>query len=192
MTEPPGQLLRRGGRGRQADGALLTWSIAEGGRGRRWRATTIVDGILHQALVLETDGARRPQRLEVASNAGLLTLHPDHDERELHGNVVTPDGIRHLRFEWSARHELVAAGMSLVAVAGAWRLGGEVGVGEGSERPAVVVGADLACVPGEVRFERLDGRAWRVRAGGFESVVTCEPDGRPGLDDADEWPLEED
>lgn len=190
MTDPSGGPLRRGGRGQQPDGALLTWSIAEGARGRRWRATTTVDGILHQALVLETNDTRRATKLEIASNAGLLTLHPEPDERELHGNVVTPGGVRHLRFGWSPRHEILVAGVALVAVAAVWRLGEGVGVGEGDERPAVVVDLDLTCRPAVVRFERVDETTWLLGALALRLEVRCDRDGVPGLDDAGEWPLE--
>jgi hypothetical protein len=190
VTDRSGAPLRRGGRGQQPDGALLTWSIAEGARGRRWRATTTVDGILHQALVLETNDGRRATKLEIASNAGLLTLHPEPDERELHGNVVTAGGVRHLRFEWSPRHELLVAGVALVPVATIWRLGGGVGVGEGIDRPAVVVDLDLTCRPAVARLERVDETTWNVHAGALRLEVRCDPDGVPGLEDAGEWPLE--
>ncbi len=89
--------VRRGGRGTLPDGAQLTWSLAEGGRGRRWRASRVRDGRLEGTILLEIDAAGRPARLELGTSDGLLTLHPDRGERELHGNVVTPDGIRHLR-----------------------------------------------------------------------------------------------
>ena len=88
-----GMPVRRGGRGTLPDGAQLTWSLAEGGRGRRWRASRVRDGRLEGTLLLEIDGADRPTRLELGTADGLLTLHPDRDERELHGNVVTPDGL---------------------------------------------------------------------------------------------------
>jgi hypothetical protein len=190
VSDPSGGPLRRGGRGRQVDGALLTWSIAEGARGRRWRGTTTVDGILHQACVLETDGEGRPGRLEIASNAGLLTLHPGPDDRELHGNVVTPRGIRHLRFAWSPAHELLVEGLTLASVAIAWRLSGEVPVGEGIERHAVLVASTLECREDVARFERLALAAWRIRAGALTMDARAEPNGVPGLDDAADWPLE--
>lgn len=190
MTDPSRDPLRRGGRGRQVDGALLTWSIAEGARGRRWRGTTTIDGILHQALVLETDGAGRPRRLEIASNAGLLTLHPEPDERELQGNVVTPGGIRHLRFAWSPAHEVLVEGVALVAAAIGWRLGREIPVGEGTERGVVLVAPTLDCREGVARFERLAPSAWRIRAGALTTDARADANGVPRLDDAEDWPLE--
>jgi hypothetical protein len=165
--------VRRGGRGTLPDGALLTWSLAEGGRGRRWRATRTVDGRLDATLLLEVDAADRPARLEVSSARGLLTLHPSRDQRELHGNVVTPDGIRHLRFEWSPDHELVVEGFPLVlmpAIRGQRMTAG---------RPVVIVGPDLQPRTGTVDLHRLGGE-FAIDANGAPA----------GLGDAEEWPLE--
>ena len=69
-----GRVARAGGRGarprvtrvpatagsaRLADGARLDWSVADGRRGRRWRAVATVDGHVTHALLLEVglDGA---------------------------------------------------------------------------------------------------------------------------------------
>jgi hypothetical protein len=169
MPEP----VRRGGRGRLPGGALLTWSLAEGGRGRRWRATRIVDGRLEAALLLEVDGADRLARLELSGAAGLLTIHPSADRREVHGNVVTPDGVRHLRFTWSPDHELVVEGFP-VALMPALRARRESG-----DHPAVIVGADLRPHAGTVDLGRLGGE------------FAIDADGAPaGLRDAEDWPLE--
>jgi hypothetical protein len=165
--------VRRGGRGTLPDGALLTWSLAEGGRGRRWRATRTVDGRLDATLLLEVDGAARTARLELSSAEGLLTLHPSVDRRELHGNVVAPDGIRHLRFDWSPDHELVVEGFP-VALMPALRARREPG-----DRPALIVGADLRARSGSVDLDRL-GREFAIDADG----------GPAGLADAHDWPLE--
>jgi hypothetical protein len=165
--------VRRGGRGTLSDGARLTWSLAEGGRGRRWRASRVLGGRLEGTLLLEIDGTGRPARLELGTADGLLTLHPDGGERELHGNVVTPSGIRHLRFDWSPAHELVVDGFPVVLMA-ALRRGRDPG-----ERPAVIVDGRLECGPGTIRLDRL-GREFDIDA-----------DGAPaGLDDAEAWPLE--
>jgi hypothetical protein len=165
--------VRRGGRGTLPDGALLTWSLAEGGRGRRWRATRTVDGHHEASLLLEVDAAGRPTRLELSSAAGLLTLHPSANRRELHGNVVTPVGIRHLRFDWSPDHELVVEGFP-VALMPAIR-GQRMPAG----RLAVIVGADLQPRSGTVDLDRLGGE------------FAIDADGAPaGLRDAEDWPLE--
>ena len=165
--------VRRGGRGTLPDGAQLTWSLAEGGRGRRWRASRVRDGRLEGTLLLEIDGADRPTRLELGTADGLLTLHPDRSERELHGNVVTSDGIRHLRFGWSPAHELAVDGFPVVLMA-AVRRGRAPG-----DRPAVIVHGRLECGAGTIRLE------------GLGAEFDIDADGAPaGLDDADNWPLE--
>ena len=184
-------LVRRGGRGTLPDGAQLTWSLAEGGRGRRWRATRVRDGRLEGTILLETDATGRAARLEVGTADGLLTLHPDRGERELHGNVVTPDGIRHLRLDWSPAHELIVDGFPVVLLAAVRRLEAVIPVGETAERPAVIVDRGLRCLVTTIRLVRLDERRWRVEGEGSAVGVAIDADGTPaGLDDAEEWPLE--
>ena len=85
MADP----VRRGGRGTLPDGARLTWSLAEGGRGRRWRASRVRDGRLEGTLLLEIDGAGRPARLEL----GTVRRAPD-----------APPGPRRARAARQRRH----------------------------------------------------------------------------------------
>ena len=59
----------------------------------------------------------RPGRLEIATPAGLLTLHPEADGLSAHGNVVGPDGVRPLAYEWSPRHWFESRQGPLVAAA---------------------------------------------------------------------------
>jgi hypothetical protein len=173
------------------DGARLTWSLAEGGRGRRWRASRVRDGRLEGTILLEIDAAGRAARLELGTADGLLTLHPDRGEGELHGNVVTPDGIRHLRFDWSQAHELVVDGFPVALLAAARRLAAVIAVGETAERPAVIVDSGLRCHAATIRLVRLDERRWRAEGEGSAVGVAIDADGAPaGLDDAEEWPLE--
>src|SRR5476649_2068672 len=93
---------RLAGRLALGDGATLSWSVADGSRGRRWRAVSVANGSVTHAVLLEVDLARRPSRLELTTRAGMLTLHPSLDGREIHGNVVSAagDGVRHLAFPW--------------------------------------------------------------------------------------------
>jgi hypothetical protein len=187
--------LRQGGRGGLPDGTRLTWSVAAGDRGRRWRAVTDLDGREVLATLLELDPAGRPARLELTVPGALLTLHPTADGG-LHGNVVRDDGIDHLAFEWGPHHELVVAGMPLVVAAAAHRLAGTVAVGEAAERPAVVVDEALRPTPAAIRFERVDGLRWLVanvdpQEPAHEVTFAIDPDGLPaGLADAETWPLE--
>ena len=121
--------LRSGGRAVLPNGATIVWSVAEGARGRRWREAVTIDGGLVRSLLLEVSTAGRPTRLEMTTAAGLLTLHPSTDERELHGNVVTPDGVRHLRFKWSPGYELVVLGSPGSAAVAVGRMAGVLEVG---------------------------------------------------------------
>jgi hypothetical protein len=183
--------VRRGGRGTLPDGAQLTWSLAEGARGRRWRATRVRNGLLEGTILLEIDAAGRPARLELGSADGLLTLHPDRGEHELHGNVVTPGGIRHLRLDWSPAHELIVDGFPVALLAAVRRLAAVIPAGASSERAAVIVDSGLRCHPTTIRLGRLDERRWRAEGEGSAVGVAIDADGAPaGLDDAEEWPLE--
>jgi hypothetical protein len=183
--------VRRGGRGTLPDGAQLTWSLAEGARGRRWRASRVRDGRLDGTILLETDAVGRPARLELGTADGLLTLHPDRGERELHGNVVTPDGIRHLRLDWSPAHELIVDGFPVALLAAVRRLEAAIPVGETVERSAVIVDSSLRCHVATIRLTRLDERRWRAEGEGSAVGVAIDADGAPaGLEHAEEWPLE--
>ena len=127
--------LRRAGAGSLADGAELVWSVADGRRGRRWRAVASVDGLVTHALLLEVDLAGRPSRLELTTPAGLLTLHPEEGSGRLHGNVVTGSGVRHLALPWSDDHGLEVHGRPIAAAVTAHRLAASHGRGGGEDRP---------------------------------------------------------
>lgn len=136
----PGRPLRRAGRLDAVGGETLLWSVAEGRRGRRWRSIRLAPGghVLSH-LLLEVDPGGRWTRLELASPAGLLTLHPAPDGRSVHGNVVTPDGMRHLSVAWGSEHRLAVEGEPVLAAA--FHDAARAGPG-----PGIVVGPDLALV----------------------------------------------
>jgi hypothetical protein len=156
--------LRRAGRGRQPDGSLVTWSVADGRRGRRWREVVTRDGAVVLSLLLETDPDRRFSHLELSTSAGLLTLHPEVDGT-LHGNTVTANGVEHVRgVPWDVEGVVIVERSSLSTAAAS--SGG---------RPCVRIGPDLSIHPGFV--ERSELRP-------------ASPDGLPLLDGATDWPLE--
>ena len=142
---------------------------------------------------MEVSPEGRLERLEVASPAGLLTLHPEPDASTLHGNVVRATGVEHVALPWSAAHILLVGGSPLAgAVAAAW-VAGRVGVGEGMSVPAVEIGDDLSVRRATWRVARLATVRWCLLAADRGTVITIDldQDGLPaGLEDAESWPLE--
>lgn len=187
-------MTRRAGTGRLPGGRRLTWSAADGRRGRRWRAvTTSADGRLVQDLALEVDPAGAVLKLEIASAAGLLTLHPEPGSGALHGNVVRATGVEHVTLPWSPGHLLMAGASPVTGVVAARQLASVVGVGEGDTVPAVEITDDLTIRRATWRVARVGERRWRLLAadGGPSVAVEVAGDGTPaGLDEAESWALE--
>jgi hypothetical protein len=159
--------LRRGGSGRHADGSDVTWSLAEGERGRRWRWTVNDEGRLRHVVLVEIDAAGRFARLELGSQAGMLTLHPEPDRRSIHGNVVASDGVRPLSFDW-----LPTAGLAISGDAF-----GSAILRVGTDVPTLVVRPGLEVVAG-------------YGDSGPEPALEGDGRGVPMLSDTREWPLE--
>jgi hypothetical protein len=178
--------LRVGGRARLPTGETVVWSVAEGRRGRRWRAFSMRDGALVRGELLETGRDGRPTRLELATAAGLLTLHPEPDESEIHGNVVTPDGVRHLAFAWSPRHVLLVEGSVIVAAASLARLTGSFGVGESRELAVLAIDDRLRPLEGVRLAMRVDASTWRLG----ERTIALDAAGLPRFPGDVRWPLE--
>src|SRR5689334_6864494 len=112
--------LRRAGSALRPGGDHVTWSVAEGRRGRRWREVVVdAGGAVRHSLLLELDPDGRFSHLELSTAAGLLTLHPEGDGT-LHGNAVTGDGVRHIAgWAWDAERAIEVEG-SVVCEA-TWR-----------------------------------------------------------------------
>jgi hypothetical protein len=185
--------IRRAGRARLEDGSELLWSLAEGGRGRRWRATTILDGRITHTLLLEIDLAGRPARLELSTEAGMLTLHPARDGRSIHGNVVHGGGVRPLALAWGPDHDLEVVGRPLATAVMLRRLSSSVRVGEGETVPVLAIDQSLAVRGGTRLVRRLADRRWIVAdlAAAREMAIELDQDGVPQLGpSADSWPLE--
>jgi len=183
--------VRRSGRATLLDGAQLVWTVADGRRGRRWRAMTTVHGALTHALLLEVDPEGRLSRLELTTAAGLLTLHPEHHATELHGNVATPDGMRHLTFAWSPEHALQIEGRPLASAVAARHLAARIAVGEGTQVPVIVIDTALLPRSAVAHVERIAEYRWLFERDGVVEQFTLDADGVPiGLADALDWPLE--
>ncbi len=171
-------LVRRAGAATLADGSDIVWSIADGRRGRRWRATTSRRGTLVASLLVEVDIGGRPARLEVASTSGLLTLHPERDGA-LHGNAITCDGVRHLTLPWSPEHEIEAEPLPVTGAVTAGGLGRWVSIGQGTDVPVVVVGDDLSVRASMRRYQRVDATTWQVEGDVAIRVLTVDDRGVP-------------
>ena len=183
---------RRAGRARILDGAWLVWSEAEGSRGTRWRESIEAEGGLARVTLLETTTADRLSRLEVAGAPGLLTLHPEADESMLHGNLVAPNGVRHIALPWSPDHELLLLRSPASATVTLRRLSTRVEIGARRTIDVVRIDDALEPRPETWTFERTTDREWRLRsaAGGDARSLSVDDAGRPILTDAVEWPLE--
>jgi hypothetical protein len=160
--------LRRAGHGRTTDGALVTWTVAEGRRGRRWREVVTVGEGIRSSLLLELDGARRFSHLELSTASGLLTLHPEGDGT-LHGNAVTPGGVAHVAgLDWDSEGAVLLDGSPVCRAAA-------VRGPTAREIQALTIGLDLRLRPAAVLIEP---EAW------------ADVEGLPLLTGGDSWPLE--
>jgi hypothetical protein len=180
------------------DGAVIVWSVSEGLRGRRWREAVTHDGVLRRSVLLEVSPAGGAVRLEMSTVAGLLTLHPDSDGRELHGNVVTTSGVRHHRFDWSFEHELFVLGSAAAAAVALRRFADILAVGESRPVPVVWIDNRLEPRPGAWQVTRTGPNDWELgdiavgEAGSQARAVSVDADGVPILPGAERWPLEMD
>jgi hypothetical protein len=180
--------VRRGGYAELPSGELIIWSVADGRRGRRWREVVGQDGRVVRSVLLETNPASRLTRLEFVTAAGLLTLHPDSGESILHGNVVTPAGIRHLTFDGTTVLVHGSPAASAIAVDG---LADGVEVGATARVDLVSVDDQLEPRVGSWAVSRIEPRTWRLvePSTAEDLVVRLDEDGLPILA-GDTWPLE--
>jgi hypothetical protein len=159
--------IRRAGRGTDEEGLTVTWSMAEGQRGSRWREVRVADGAVVSSLLLELDPLGRFAHLELSTAAGLLTLHPEGDGT-LHGNAILAGGVRHIvAVPWQADDLLLVAGSTIARTAAARRTAATTGV-----------------------FVVLDLTFERRPIGLGERVVELDADGLPAFTDGQIWPLD--
>jgi hypothetical protein len=166
--------------------------MAEGARGRRWRAVGIVDGRVSDVLLLEATPGGRPTRLELTTGSGLLTLHPAPDERAAHGNVVHVGGVRPLELPWGPDHAFEVADRPIAMAIALGRLARLVAVGEGETVEVLAVDRALVVRPGTRLVRRIGERRWEVADLGSQRATEIEldADGAPHFAGSDSWPLE--
>lgn len=184
---------RRGGHGLGPTGDHVTWSLAEGARGTRWRESATRDGALVRSLLLEVTPVGAVARLEISTAGGLLTLHAASDGSAIHGNVVTAHGIRHLAFDWSPSHELVIGASPTAAAIVVRRLATTVAVGRIAEVDVLAVDDTLEPHSARWEIERPAVDRWLLQPvtdGRTAWEVHVAPDGLPILPGAETWPLE--
>lgn len=189
--------VRLAGHGIDRLGRAVTWTIADGERGRRWREATagtdLADGAsggLAHAVTLETGHAGQWLRLEVAAAAGLLSLHPDRDG-SINGNVVSEGGVRHIA-KGVVEPPLVDVRDSLVAETALCRaLERQVAAGEGSTVSVVRVLPTLDVEVAQLQVMRTDARTWELTDTDGIRTVSMGDRGAPVTSDAGaKWPLE--
>jgi hypothetical protein len=164
----------------------VTWTVAEGRKGRRWREVVARGPDVVHSLLLETDPNGRFSHLELARADGLWTFHPEVDGT-LHGNHVGSDtSVEHIAGRPFAPDDAIiveGSPTSLSAIAWGHAAGALV-------RPVggVVIGADGTLVElADVPIERLTPIRWRIGEG---SPIEIDEAGLPLLGDGERWPLE--
>lgn len=182
--------LRRAGFLPLEDGRTVTWTVAEGRRGRRWReAVTKPDqpGIRH-SLLLETDPSGWFSHLELSTEAGLLTLHPEGDGT-VHGNVVSARGVEHVRgLEWEPHGIVLVDGSIVCRLAAFPGLGSVVAAGSALEVLVLRITRDLRLLAAREAIERPAERRWVI--GGLERIAVDAAGLLPSNGEST-WPLEE-
>jgi len=161
----------------------VTWTVAEGRRGRRWREVVSRDGAIIRSLLLETDVDRRFSHLELSVAGVLLTLHPESDG-SLHGNRVADDGsaISHVAGLAFGSGSLLRVEGSLIAdVAIAWALVDVVRPGDGETVQAVAIDRRGQVAPrAPLGIQRIDDRTWQIGGG---DPFEMDPRGVPSFGD---------
>ena len=146
------------------------------------------DAGLRHSLLLETAPGGRFSHLELATPAGLLTLHPEGDGT-LHGNVIEAGGIRHVvGLAWDEAGVVDIEGSTVAGAACAQLLSGDLAAGESLRRTVLRVTAGLLITTGPSAIERVDEETWRISGG---PPIRVDRDGLPVLPDAETWPLEQ-
>jgi hypothetical protein len=180
---------RAGGWGLSDDGSTVTWTVADGRKGRRWReVVTDASGVRH-SLLLETGPDRRFSHLELARLDGLWTVHPEPDGT-LHGHQLdrSDDGVRHiegLSFDHDAVLILEGSSLSLAAVG--WAMAPMIQAGNAVHVAAVVIKLDGTIEGTTEHLTRRSETVWQIGEG---RSIEIDEAGLPILREARIRPLE--
>lgn len=191
--------LRRAGHVRVATGDSITWSVAEGRRGRRWREVIRVGqgrpGVRH-SLLLESDPDGRFTHLELSTDAGLFTIHPEADGT-LHGNAIVDhgeaglrdaSGVEHVRgLVWPMDGIVLVEGSLVCQLAAIRALRGAIQPFAARSQATAWIPLTLWLEIRPVRVERVSEHAWRI---GDAPTLEVDGEGLPRLDSGTTWPLE--
>jgi hypothetical protein len=191
--------LRRAGHVRVATGEAITWAVAEGRRGRRWRELVRLGqggpGLRH-SLLLETDPNGRFSHLELSTHSGLFTIHPEADGT-LHGNGVVDhgeaglrdaSGVEHVRgLVWPPDGIVLVEGSLVCQLAAIHALEGVIEPSSARSQSTAWIPLTLWLAIRPVRVERMEERRWRF---GDAEALEVDLDGLPRLDAGTTWPLE--
>lgn len=191
--------LRQAGHVRAPDGQGITWSVAEGRRGRRWRELVRVGGGrigLRHSLLLETDPDGRFSHLELSTDSGLFTIHPEADGT-LHGNGIVDhreaglrdaSGVEHVRgLVWPPDGIVLVEGSLVCQLAAIHALEGAIEPFAARSQATAWIPLTLWLEIRPVRVERIEERRWRF---GEAGALEVDEDGLPRLDAGTTWPLE--
>lgn len=183
--------VRVGGRWTVGE-VTTTWSVSDGSRGRRWRATSAIGGSV-LSYALETDRDGRFVKIEAVTADALLTLHREADG-SLHGHVVRPAGIDHLALGTLPTPVILLEGEVLAAaalVAGLRELGTWARATDPVRLPVVRIARSLEVAIVEASIERADGDRFRIAGPGVAALEVVVGDGGlPVVPGAPGWPLE--
>ncbi len=186
MTPP----VRVAGWGSDSDGSVVTWTVSQGRKGRRWREVMSRGTDVAHALLLETDPDGRFSHLELARADGLWTFHPEGDGT-LHGNHVdrSEAGLRHIDgWRFDVDDVLIVEGSPLSLAAVALQRRASVAVGASAVTGAVVIDPDGGLRRDDaLRIECLTDGRWQV--GGW-APFGIDVDGLPVLAGGQRRPLE--
>ena len=183
--------MRRAGTGLLDWGGRITWTVADGRLGRRWRSMLTEDGVLVGVAAPRDAPGWSVAKLELATAAGLLTLHPEGST--LHGNVVAAHRARArraalARARRAARRRHAGDGRCGSTAARA----APSGSGRGRRSVASALASSLAVTPTTFRVARVavgdGGSSTRHRAAGSRSSWTTT--GSRSSPTATSWPLE--